>query len=168
MTRGAISLLSGSTTNWFRFIGRSGYYCDIDLGDYHLRARTYSPGFGRFLSLDPLTASLRFSDYLYVNNMPTSHIDPSGMQGVSTYSCTCPGPVGGAGGVLWCAGCTAGTITLITTICCGTCCIVRLPRPIFGWRCPIRFIPGAINVCMAGCMGRLFGFAKCRCWGLGI
>jgi RHS repeat-associated protein len=43
---------TGTTTNPFRFVGRKGYYFDLDVGEYLLRGRVYNPGTGRFLSRD--------------------------------------------------------------------------------------------------------------------
>ena len=46
-------LLTGSTTNWFRYVGQLGYYADIDLASYYVRAREYNPATGKFMSRDP-------------------------------------------------------------------------------------------------------------------
>jgi len=80
---GNILLTSGSTTNWFRYIGRVGYYYDIDPSDYYLRARSYDPASGHFLSRDPLTFVNLFpadlaNSYRYARNNPLSLVDPRG------------------------------------------------------------------------------------------
>ena len=46
---GKILVTSGSTENPFRWVGRLGYYYDIDRLAYYLRARSYSPKLARFL-----------------------------------------------------------------------------------------------------------------------
>src|SRR5262245_41300704 len=51
---GNILLTSGSTTNWFRYVGRLGYYYDVDLAEYKLRARILDPATGRFPNRDPM------------------------------------------------------------------------------------------------------------------
>ena len=50
-------------------------------GLYHLRAREYQPSEGRFLQIDPVEASREspfVASYVYVANLPTSMVDPSG------------------------------------------------------------------------------------------
>jgi RHS repeat-associated protein len=50
-------------------------------GLYHLRARQYDPGTGRFLGRDPVPADVRLpsvSTYAYVGNQPTVFVDPTG------------------------------------------------------------------------------------------
>ena len=44
---------TGTSVNWFRYIGRLGYYRDLDLSQYYVRARYYDPHSARFLSADP-------------------------------------------------------------------------------------------------------------------
>ena len=51
-------------------------------GLYHLRARQYDPGTGRFLQLDPLASSVTDSyagSYVYVREQPTVAVDPLGL-----------------------------------------------------------------------------------------
>lgn len=53
-------------------------------GLYHLRARQYSPGTGRFTATDPLAPEVTdsyVSSYAYTNNRPTVMIDPTGEKG---------------------------------------------------------------------------------------
>ena len=57
----------------------AGEYLDSS-GLYHLRARQYDPGTGRFLTRDPVAAPLsqpHISMYGYVGNRPTMFVDPS-------------------------------------------------------------------------------------------
>ena len=68
---GNILLTSGTTTNYFRYVGRLGYRFSEDLNQYLLVARGYSPTSGRFVARDPL--GVQFSDwnlYRYVKNSP--------------------------------------------------------------------------------------------------
>lgn len=60
--------------------GFTGEYAD-PTGLLHLRARQYDPGTGRFLSTDPVAPLLTdpyVGAYVYVRNMPTVAVDPSG------------------------------------------------------------------------------------------
>jgi RHS repeat-associated protein len=64
-----------------------GSYLDITTGLYDLEARQYDPTTGRFLSLDPLDASVQDpyeSAYAFVNDQPTVLIDPAGEFGWSS------------------------------------------------------------------------------------
>jgi RHS repeat-associated protein len=78
---GNILLTSGSTVNWWRYIGRQGYCFDVDLASYYVRARTYSQQLARWLSRDfaPFDHS-SLSLYCYVGNDPFTLVDPSGRQ----------------------------------------------------------------------------------------
>ena len=70
---------SGNIANPFRFTGRD---FDSETGLYYFRARYVSPSTGRFLSEDPWRFYSDVNFYLYVENDPTTLIDPSGF-----YSC---------------------------------------------------------------------------------
>lgn len=62
-------------------IGFTGEHQDPATGLYHLRARDYDTTTGRFTALDPVTQDVRnpyVAEYLYANNQPTVHTDPSG------------------------------------------------------------------------------------------
>lgn len=64
--------------NLMRFTGE---LIDTDTGLYHLRARQYDPGTGRFLSTDPamaMTLDPSVGAYVYVQNVPTMLVDPTG------------------------------------------------------------------------------------------
>ena len=91
---GGVLLANGSTTNPFRFVGKSGYYDDPDLSVYYVRARYYDAPSGLFVSRDPISvlpsrikqgllqahglpAIARFYDYGF--NNPANLIDPSGL-----------------------------------------------------------------------------------------
>jgi RHS repeat-associated protein len=80
--------------NLMRFTGE---LADPATDLYHLRARQYDPGNGRFLATDPLpprATSPFISTYVYANDRPTALIDPSGMGAASVNSHSC--------GSLWC------------------------------------------------------------------
>jgi RHS repeat-associated protein len=71
----------GATRNPFRWVGSLGYYADLDLTDYYLRARSYRPAIGRFLSVDPIDFAAGDANlYRYVVNSASQFVDPSGMQ----------------------------------------------------------------------------------------
>ena len=79
---GATRMQTGSTpSNLMKFAGE---YED-PTGLYHLRARAYDPGSGRFTASDPLDLALALaandsdgSAYAYVLARPTVYVDPSG------------------------------------------------------------------------------------------
>ncbi len=58
--------------NPFRY---SGYQYDWETGLYYLKARYYSPGLGRFLTMDPVIGVNR---YMYADNNPVNMVDLSG------------------------------------------------------------------------------------------
>jgi RHS repeat-associated protein len=64
------------------FMKFTGEYLD-PTGLYHLRARQYDPGTGRFLTRDPLSAlsgEPASSSFVYANNQPTAFVDPLGLR----------------------------------------------------------------------------------------
>ena len=82
---GNILLTSGSTINWFRYIGFLGCYYNLDLVNYYLRARYYNMAVAGFLSRDP-SAFVRLPNmqlvtnyYYYARNNPVGFNDPSGL-----------------------------------------------------------------------------------------
>jgi RHS repeat-associated protein len=78
---GEILQSSGTTRNPFLWVGSLGYYADLDLLDYYLRARVYWPAIARFLSPDPIGfAGDPSNPYRYVANSVSQFLDPSGMQ----------------------------------------------------------------------------------------
>jgi RHS repeat-associated protein len=78
---GNILTVTGATVNCFRYVGGLGYYYDLDLSKYYLRARIYDPVAGHFLSRDRLgVLGQPFGLYEYVSNNPCNDQDPSGLQ----------------------------------------------------------------------------------------
>jgi RHS repeat-associated protein len=73
-------LKQGTTTNPFLYVGRIGYYYDVDLAKFYVRARIYDPTQGRFYSRDPIYIPAQANLYQYANLRPTTHVDPSGME----------------------------------------------------------------------------------------
>ena len=66
--------------NHFFWLGQYGYYYDRDLGEYYVRARSYSPDLARFLSQDPLGfGGGDWNLFRYVANNPVNLLDPSGL-----------------------------------------------------------------------------------------
>lgn len=73
---------SGSTLNPFRYVGLPGYYFDAEALGFHVRRRRYLPSLSRWSSNDswPELRIHGASLFLYVNNGPLGHSDPSGLQ----------------------------------------------------------------------------------------
>ena len=71
---------TGTTANAYLY---GGQRLDAGAGLYHLRARTYDPQLGRFLSRDPLEGSPEAPStlhrYLYAGSDPVNFRDPSGL-----------------------------------------------------------------------------------------
>jgi RHS repeat-associated protein len=72
--------ITGATTNPFGFNGAVGYYANLQTEASYVRARTYQPSIGRWLSQDPMRFVDGMNLYLYVSACPTRLSDPSGMQ----------------------------------------------------------------------------------------
>jgi RHS repeat-associated protein len=64
----------------YRYVGRYGVAWDgyAGAGLLYMRARHYSPEFGRFLQPDPAAAEANL--YAYTENSPVTKADPSGME----------------------------------------------------------------------------------------
>src|SRR5262249_38910771 len=78
---GSIKARCGTSTNAYRYVGNLGYYYDVDLLSYYLRARYYDPTTGRMMSKDPLGFTAGDTNlYRYVTNRPTNLTDPEGLQ----------------------------------------------------------------------------------------
>ena len=77
---------SGDTTNPFGFKGAVGYYANPETNDLYVRARTYEPVIGRWLSRDPIGYTDDVNRYRYAQNGPTRFFDPSGL---AAYDCYC-------------------------------------------------------------------------------
>lgn len=72
---------TSSITNPFGFKGSFGYCANPEMDDFYVRARTLLPKLGRWLSADPSGFSKSDANlYLYVENQPIQHSDPSGLQ----------------------------------------------------------------------------------------
>jgi len=79
--RSATNVSGSAPTNPLRF---EGQYLDTESGLYHLRARQYDPGIGRFGALDPVEGALAQpygGAYVYVDGRPTVLVDPLGLFG---------------------------------------------------------------------------------------
>lgn len=78
-TRTTTKVVTTAPTNPTQF---SGEYADSTAtGQYHLRARQYSPDIGRFTTTDPEAPNISLphtSAYSYAGNRPTVFADPSG------------------------------------------------------------------------------------------
>jgi len=65
--------------------GYTGHVMDAATGLTYMQQRYYDPGIGRFLSVDPVSASAEsganFNRYWYANNNPYKFIDPDGRLG---------------------------------------------------------------------------------------
>ena len=79
---GNVLTSSGSTINPFGFLGRLGYYFDLDLGGYYVRARHYEPQAARWLQRDPMDFP-GSNLYRYADNDPCDLVDPSGWQALT-------------------------------------------------------------------------------------
>lgn len=75
---------TGSTENPFGYKGALGYYTNGEMNDIYVRARTYEPTTGRWLSLDPIGFLSGTHRYQYVHNAPINFSDPSGL-----FECCC-------------------------------------------------------------------------------
>jgi len=74
---------SGSTTLYNPFL-YTGQEYDAETGLYHLRARHYSPGKGRFFARDPIGYAGGSNMYAYCAGDPINFTDPSGLQEIYT------------------------------------------------------------------------------------
>ena len=74
--------LWGSSANPYRFAGAWGYRDDGDAGLLHVGARYYEPAVGRWTSADKwlgdIYRPLSLNRYLYCEDDPVNHVDPSG------------------------------------------------------------------------------------------
>jgi RHS repeat-associated protein len=76
---GAITAQTGGSNTRYLFTGEQR---DAESGNYYLRARSYHPGLGRFISADKFEFSPSYTRelnrYAYVANNPATLVDPSG------------------------------------------------------------------------------------------
>jgi RHS repeat-associated protein len=79
---GNILVLSGTSVNFYRYVGIFGYQYDPDIACYYVRSRYYDPASRRFLSRDPMQflANPNGNFYKYSNNNSVNLNDPSGEQ----------------------------------------------------------------------------------------
>lgn len=76
---GEVVSKTSSITNPFGYKGALGYYTNGDTDDIYVRARTYEPSVGRWISADPLGFVDGTNWYAYCRNNPVTHQDPSGL-----------------------------------------------------------------------------------------
>jgi len=69
---------TGSTINRNWYIGRWGYYRQVDRILDYVKARYFEPVRAAWLSRDPLADAV--APYRYVRNQPSRRLDPSGLQ----------------------------------------------------------------------------------------
>jgi RHS repeat-associated protein len=77
---------SGITVIAFLWTGEIEYYLDPETGLYHVRERAYGPVIGRWTAIDPLQfdGGVLNHSYIYSNNSPALHIDPTGLMSWKT------------------------------------------------------------------------------------
>ena len=138
---------TGTTENPFRWVGRLGYYFDVDRAAYYLRARPYSPKLARFLSYDPIGVAGGWNLFGYTGNRPLVMVDPGGTSTILA-GCGFGALGGGVGGLLssypafnehgfW-----------------GGCCVIGCNA---GAGCVSGAITGAAPSIVAGCIGGVVG-----------
>jgi RHS repeat-associated protein len=81
---GQQTILSGSSSNPFTWVGNQGYYRQNNPQNYWIRARISDPNTGRWTSRDPLCESTmrlaKHNCYIYSAGKPTVAVDPSGLE----------------------------------------------------------------------------------------
>ena len=58
----------------------AGQYFDVETGLRYNYYRTYDPSTGRYLESDPIGLAAGLNTYAYVGNMPTTYVDPFGLE----------------------------------------------------------------------------------------
>ena len=82
---GETTQISGSADIYNPFL-YTGQEWDSELGMYNLRARHYSPEFGRFIARDPIGYAGGSNQYSYCAGDPLNYMDPTGTAIVNLYS----------------------------------------------------------------------------------
>jgi RHS repeat-associated protein len=82
---GEIRTRTGTNPTPFTYVGTLGYYKDLLDKLTYVRARHYLPGYGRWLTTDPLWP--RQSEYAYCGSRPVLLVDPGGCQGLPDNKC---------------------------------------------------------------------------------
>ena len=77
-TYGPYGETTGSTGTATTPLGYDAQYTSTDTGLIYMRARTYDPGTGQFLSVDPFD-SITGAPYNYAGDNPVNAADPSGL-----------------------------------------------------------------------------------------
>ena len=72
---------NGTTVN-LRFPGQ---YFDQETGFHYNYFRTYDPSTGRYVESDPIGLVAGLNTYSYVGSMPTTYVDPFGLEVTGTY-----------------------------------------------------------------------------------
>ena len=75
--------ITGPTTtdaSRYGYVGAWGYQQHADFPYMHVGARYYDPSSGRFLQRDPIGIEGNINVYEYADGLPTSDVDPEGMQ----------------------------------------------------------------------------------------
>jgi RHS repeat-associated protein len=75
---GSLESTTGTATTPLRY---DAQYTDTDTGLIYLRARTYQPETGQFLSIDPVL-QITGEPYAYTKDNPEDHADPTGQCGL--------------------------------------------------------------------------------------
>jgi RHS repeat-associated protein len=78
MTYDAYGNTTGTTGTATTPLGYDGQYTSSDTGLIYMRARTYDPTTGQFLSVDPLVSETR-APYNYAGDNPENYFDPTGL-----------------------------------------------------------------------------------------
>lgn len=79
---------TNSIVNPFGYKGAFGYYTNGEISDIYVRARSYEPKIGRWLSRDPIGfEGSQWNVYEYADGAPTFRTDPSGFGCFIKYKC---------------------------------------------------------------------------------